>query len=188
MIVPVYVALLHYPIRNRHGQVVTTAVTNMDIHDIARTCKTFGVKRYFLMTPIEVQHNLVERILGHWRTEKSLLYHPDRFEAVALVCLAKSFQEIKEEIIRAHGEAPEVVLTDARVLPGAMSYESYRKELSPPRKKPCLLVFGTGWGIAEEFYPEVHKILMPIWGPDVDYNHLSVRSAVAIVLDRLFGK
>ena len=174
--------------RNRHGQVVTTAVTNMDIHDIARSCKTFGIKKYFLMTPIKVQHELVERILGHWRTEKSRLYHPDRFEAISLVGLAHSFQEVKDEIEREEGEAPEVVLTTARVLPGAISYKSYRREVSCGRKKPCLLVFGTGWGVAEEFYSEVHKILMPILGPGSEYNHLSVRSAVAIILDRLFGK
>jgi hypothetical protein len=32
----VYLALLHYPVYDKNHQVVTTAVTNMDIHDIAR--------------------------------------------------------------------------------------------------------------------------------------------------------
>ena len=52
-----------------------------------------------------------------------------------------------------------------------------------------ILVFGTGWGISDVFYPEVHRILAPVYGPEGNggYNHLSVRSAVAIILDRLFG-
>jgi tRNA (guanine37-N1)-methyltransferase len=32
-----FLALLHYPVRDKNGAIVTTAVTNMDIHDIARS-------------------------------------------------------------------------------------------------------------------------------------------------------
>ncbi len=188
---PVYVALLHYPIRNRHGKLVTTAVTNMDIHDIARSARTFGVRQYFIVTPIEEQHELVGRILGHWRTERSREYHPDRFEALERVRLVHRFDEAKEAIHQELGEWPEVVLTDARPLPNAISYSDYRKELvAPHRTRPVVLVFGTGWGISDTFYPEVHRILAPVYGPEGKeggYNHLSVRAAVAVILDRLFG-
>jgi hypothetical protein len=146
---PVYVVLLHYPITNRKGQIVTTAVTNMDIHDISRSCRTFGVKGYFLVTPIEDQHELVGRILSHWRTEQSQRYHPDRVEAVSLVRMAKSFEEVKAAIRLAHPESegwqmPEVVLTDARPIPNSLSYSEYRKELESPKrgKKPVILAFG----------------------------------------------
>jgi hypothetical protein len=188
--------LLHYPITNRKGLVVTTAVTNMDIHDISRSCRTFGVKGYFLVTPIEDQHELVGRILSHWGTETSKQYHPDRVEAVSLVRMAKDFEEVKTAIRSAHPESegwlpPEVVLTDARPLPNSVSYADYRRELSDPKrsKRPLIVVFGTGWGVSDVFYPEVHRILVPVYGPKDNggYNHLSVRSAVAIILDRLFG-
>jgi hypothetical protein len=58
-------------------------------------------------------------------------------------------------------------------------------------------VFGTGWGVDESFYPEVHRILVPVYGPkkrdpetgeERRYNHLSVRAAAAIIMDRLFGE
>lgn len=189
--VPVYVALLHHPMINRHGELVTTAVTNMDIHDISRSARTFGVRRYFMVTPLEVQHELVGRILGHWQTDKSKAYHPDRFEAVSLVRLAKDFEEVKIAVASECGEAPEVVLTDARPLPNSISYSEYREELRhPDRTRPLLIVFGTGWGVSDAFYPEVHRILAPVYGPEGEggYNHLSVRSAVAIILDRLFGQ
>lgn len=189
---PVYIALLHTPVVNRNGAIVTTAVTNMDIHDISRSARTYGVKGYFLVTPIEDQHELVQRILGHWATERSRAYHPDRVEAVSLVRLAKSFDEVKAVICAEHGENPEVVLTDARPLPNTMSYAQYREELVDPSrsKKPVVVVFGTGWGVSDTFYPEVHRILAPVYGPEgvEGYNHLSVRSAVAIILDRLFGQ
>ena len=198
MFPPVYVALLHYPIINRHGALVTTAVTNMDIHDIARSCRTFGVKGYYLVTPIEDQHELVGRILSHWRTDHSREYHPDRVEAVSRVRMVRSFEELKTALTAEHGEAPEVVLTDARPIPNSISYADYRRELSDPArgKRPVVLAFGTGWGISDVFYPEVHRILAPVYGPGGatgngeydNYNHLSVRSAVAIILDRLFGQ
>ena len=188
-------ALLHHPMTNRKGEVVTTAVTNLDIHDIARSACTYGMKRYFILTPIEVQHELVGRILGHWQKPQSREFHPDRFEALSLVKLVHQFSEIRS-IIRAEcGEDPEVVMTDARPLDDPrfaepMSYADYRRILEEPnRTRPALIVFGTGWGIEKSFYPEVDRILAPIYGSEgaKGYNHLSVRAAVAIILDRLRG-
>jgi hypothetical protein len=45
---------------------------------------------------------------------------------------------------------------------------------------------GTGWGLADQVLDRVDRLLAPIQGA-ADYNHLSVRSAAAIILDRLFG-
>jgi hypothetical protein len=107
------------------------------------------------------------------------------------VRLVRNFDEVKSAIRAEHGQEPEVVLTDARPLPNSISYADYRRELADPNRdgKPVLVVFGTGWGISDAFYPEVHRILAPVYGPEgkEGYNHLSVRSAVAIILDRLFG-
>lgn len=194
----VYVVLLHYPIVNRNGALVTTAVTNMDIHDIARSARTFGAKGYFVVTPIADQHELVGRILSHWGSDHAREYHPDRVEAVSLVRMAKDFDEVKAAIRAETGEYPEVVLTDADSKPNSVSYADYRRELSDRKRgtRPICVVFGTGWGVSETFYPEVHRILAPVYGPEgpprgdgshTGYNHLSVRSAVAIILDRLFG-
>jgi hypothetical protein len=191
---PVYVVLLHHPIRNRNGLEVTTAVTNMDIHDIARTSRTYGVKRYFIVTPIQDQHELVGRILSHWRTDRARTEHPDRVEALSGVELAGTFSEVKERIHRETGEWPEVVLTDARRMPNQVSYTEFRREWQEAsakgRTRPLVIVYGTGWGVAESFFSEVHRILDPIYGPgrESGYNHLSVRAAAAVILDRLFGE
>lgn len=166
----------------------------MDIHDIARSVCTYGIKGYYIVTPIEDQHELVERILAHWRSERARIYHPDRHEAISLVRLARSFEEVKTVIQMEHQEDVEVVLTDAQVLPNSVSYQAYRQELENPNRgdKPVILVFGTGWGVAQTFYSQVDRILEPVYGLKMSegktrYNHLSVRAAVAIILDRLFG-
>jgi hypothetical protein len=193
----VYLVLLHSPVVNRKGEQVATSVTNMDIHDISRSARTFGLQGYFLVTPIQDQHEVVEQILDYWRSESSKKHHPDRVEAVSLVRLARDFNEVKSAIRAAHGQEPEVVLTDARPHPTTVSYADYRAELRAPGRKesgrPVAIVFGTGWGVADSFYPEVHRILAPVYGPEgagseSGYNHLSVRAAAAIILDRLFGK
>ncbi len=195
-VVPFYVVLLHHPVTNRNGQRVTTAVTNLDIHDIARSARTFGARGYFLVTPIADQHELVGRILGHWNDPASREAHPDRAEALSLARLAEDFAQVKSLVAEAHGgQAPEVVLTDARPLPNSISYADYRKEIearaSSENPRPVLVILGTGWGVSEDFYPEVDRILAPVYGPEGNergyYNHLSVRAAAAIILDRLFG-
>ncbi len=188
---PVYLALMHTDVTNRHGAKVTTSVTNMDIHDISRSVRTYGLAGYFIVTPIVDQHQLVGKILAHWRTERSQAYHPDRVEALSTVELFYSFAEVKAELLARHQHLPEVALTDARKIAGGVSYADYRQQLEQPTVpgRPVVLVFGTGWGIAPEFHAEVDRVLVPIEGPSASkgYNHLSVRSAVAVILDRLFG-
>lgn len=190
---------------------MTTSVTNLDIHDISRSCRTFGIRKYFLVTPLEPQHRVVERILRHWKSDLSKEIHPDRASALQRAELAKDFDEVllqvKEDLKRTgeyrEGEEPEVILTDASVkietADRIMSYAELRSEIEgsskdgkiSPRKRPMILVFGTGWGVDPIFYPKVHRILAPVYGrkndSEGDYNHLSVRAAAAIILDRLFG-
>lgn len=185
----VYVMLLHYPMVNRRGEVVTTAVTNLDLHDIARSARTYGCDAYYVVTPIEDQHALLNRILGHWAHPESAEGHPDRVSALGRIRLRHTFAEAKAEITALHGEPPEVVLTDARPHGKSSTYAELRAEFAQGRTRPLLIVFGTGWGTAPEFNQEVDRVLAPVYGPGGPgaYNHLSVRAAAAIVLDRLFG-
>ena len=53
--------------------------------------------------------------------------------------------------------------------------------------KAYVLIFGTAWGLTEEFISKADYVLEPIVGK-TDYNHLSVRSAAAIIFDRLLGQ
>lgn len=190
-----YVVLLHYPMTNRRGDIVTTSVTNLDIHDIARSCRTYGVKHYFMVTPIQEQLDLVRRILGHWSSESSVSAHPDREQALRFSSAEPTFQKVRERIAEISKVDPSdirVVLTDARPQGKHCSYADLKQcfQGDSVKNKPILLVFGTGWGVAPEFHSEVESILPPVYGPGggSSYNHLSVRAAVAIILDRLRGQ
>jgi len=181
----VYVALVHYPVYNKDLQIVTTAFTNLDVHDISRACRTYGVKGFFLVHPVREQRELVERVLRHWTEGPGVSYNPTRKEALGLVRIKTFLSEALEEIEKAEGSKPKVVATDARPRENLMGY-SELKEKVLAGKEPYLILFGTGWGIAKEVIEEADYALKPIEGA-TDYNHLSVRSAAAIILSRLLS-
>lgn len=183
-----YIALVHHPIVNKRGDVVTTSVTNLDIHDIARSARTFGFKGYFIVTPIEKQKQLVGNILEHWNTDYGNDYNPDRKDALSFIHLADSLELACEKIEEIHGLAPLKVATAA----GFKEYDGTCEQLKKTMlldKRPMLLIFGTGWGLHASVTQNVDYCLEPIFGAaDDGYNHLSVRSAVAIYCDRLCAK
>jgi len=188
-----YLGLVHHPINNKRGEVVTTSVTNLDIHDISRSCRTFGIKEYFLITPLKAQQELLSRILGHWNEDKSSVYNPDRSDALSIARGVCSIEEAKGQILeREKKEGLEA--NDVCVVVTGANFKSYDglthqlKEKMKIDKRPILLLFGTGWGLTAPVVEGADFRLEPIFGASQDgYNHLSVRSAVAIYLDRILG-
>jgi hypothetical protein len=178
-----YIALIHYPIRNKQGELVTTAITNMDIHDISRSARTFGVRRYYLVNPLDSQIMLVERILRYWSELTGAKLVPSRQEALALAKVIPSLEDVIAEITRVHHQAPLIVTTSAQAGENRIGIHRLR-EILQANEKPILILFGTGYGLIDEIIDKSDYILEPIHGA-FDYNHLSVRSAVAIILDRL---
>lgn len=184
----VYLALVHYPIRNKRNERVHTSVTNLDIHDIARSCRTFGVSKYFIVTPIAPQQELVREILGHWREDQANEYNPDRQEALSYATVVDSVEVAMGDIEKAEGVRPFLVSTGANFEEadgGPLELTKRANEANIP----ILILFGTGWGLHEELLSQCQFRLLPIKSKEnTGYNHLSVRSAVAIYLDRLLGK
>lgn len=179
----VALALVHHPVVDRRGDLVTTAVTNLDIHDIARTARTYGVRRFYLVTPLEEQRTLVERILHHWCQGHGASYNPHRAEALDLVRTVASVEEALEDWRLVSGLSPQPILTAA----GRGDGISFERCAALLEKKALLLVFGTGWGLAPELFERGWTVLEPVQGAG-DYNHLPVRAAAAIILDRLLGR
>lgn len=182
---PFYVALLHYPVLDRNQEVITSSVTNMDLHDIARSCRTFGVKGYFVVHPSPDEQALNRRILSHWNSGYGERSHPTRKDALGLVRLVHRFEDVEGQIQDETGQLPFKIGTSARVV-GAQRHmrpDDLKRQLE---LSPVLLVFGTGYGLTSDWNSRLEAFLGPISGPS-DFNHLSVRSAVAIYLDRLFG-
>lgn len=182
----VTVALLHYPVYDKNRQVVATAVTNLDLHDIARAARTFGLFRYYVVTPVTEQRVMAERISKHWREGWGATYNPKRKAALELVKVMPSLEDVLNELENHFGQRVNVVVTGAGGHPGSISCVELAEAIKNS-SQPYLLIFGTGWGLTEEVFNKADIVLEPVRGP-AEYNHLSVRSAAAIILDRLLGR
>ncbi|MBW2108346.1 MAG: RNA methyltransferase [Deltaproteobacteria bacterium] len=177
-----YVALVHYPVYNKTGRVIASAVSNLDLHDISRAAKTFGVHAFYVVTPLNDQQALVKRIVSHWIHGVGAAYNPDRKAALELIRLSASFEDALCDIAENDGASPVTVVTDAHPGPDTVGCEAVAGILRAG--KSVLLTFGTAWGLTHGFIEQADMVLDPIVGL-TSYNHLSVRSAVAIMLDRV---
>lgn len=182
---PVYLALLHHPVYDKNGAVVTTAVTNMDIHDIARAGRTYGVSRFFVVTPVKALQKLALKIIHHWEFGYGSDYNPTRKEALTLARICDVLDDVIISIEQETGQKPLIVATSARRAGQRTSFTAL-KEMLHRETRPFLVLFGTGWGLTEATLSQADYVLEPIQGR-TEFNHLSVRSAAAIILDRLLG-
>ena len=220
-----HLALVHHPVVDRTGKLVTTSLTNLDIHDLARSTYTYGLAAYHIVTPIASQREKADHIAGLWLetpsgpTEGATSDVPSRppggaasdggrrdqgrdnparkppatgsrAGALALVRTADSVEAAIADIAAEHGRPPIVVATSARRESFPQAARRTPAELAAELAldpAPLLLLLGTGWGLADTLIPSVSRVLAPIEGAS-DWNHLSVRSAGAILLDRLFGR
>ena len=186
MLEKIYIALVHYPIKGRDGSIISTAVTNLDVHDIARSARTYGVKRYYIVTNLPAQQDIVHKVLDFWKKGFGKRYNPNRGEALKLVKPMWYLEDVIEDIEEEEGEKPIMFSTSAKKRPGTITYEEGRRIILET-DKPVLILFGTGWGLPDEILKMCDFALDPIRG-NWDFNHLSVRAAVAIILDRLIGE
>lgn len=180
-----YLALLHYPVQDKNGAVIASAVSNLDLHDIARAAKTYGAKALYIVTPLSDQRELVHRIVSHWTTGVGSEYNPDRRAALSLIKVTASLGAALDDVENEGAGVPVTVVTDAKPHPNNISFKRLEEILATGR--PHIILFGTAWGLTREFIEGADYVLSPIMG-HTEYNHLSVRSAAAIVLDRLLGK
>jgi hypothetical protein len=179
-----YLGLVHHPIYDKKREVVATAITNFDIHDIARCAKTFGVGGFFIITPLESQVQLAKRIIRHWVEGIGSIYNPTRKESLSLARVSRTIDEADQEISNLWQARVKRVATGASPHPRGIDF-GFLKKLLKDESTPFFILFGTGWGLTQEVKDSSDYVLAPIEGRG--YNHLSVRSAVAIILDRLLG-
>src|ERR1035437_7452842 len=144
-----YIALLHYPVYNKHGEVVTTAVANMDVHDIARAARTYGVKLFYIVTPIAAQQQLVGQILQHWQYGFGSQYNPSRREAFKVAAVKSSLNEVVADILGRETKKLRLVATGASLSGRLLTFRTLRTRLRETGEV-YLLLFGTGWGMTPE--------------------------------------
>lgn len=181
-----YVALVHHPVYDKHQHVVATSITNLDIHDIARSCKTYGLAGYFIVHPVAAQRELARRIVAHWQDPIGREQNDSRSEALSLVHIVSTIEEAISEIGEWHSARPLLVGTTARVQQQMLSARQLLQD-EELKHRPLLLLFGTGWGLVRDWIERADRLLSPIRSA-TNYNHLSVRTAAGIFLDRLFAE
>jgi hypothetical protein len=179
------IALVHFPVYNKSGDIVTSSVTTLDVHDISRICRTYAVDMFYVVTPLETQQKLVSRMMEHWLEGYGSEYNPTRKEALLNTRVVNVLDEAVADITQRRGKKPRTVIPDAKRFPQSRSYQEVRTALNEDH--PHLLVFGTGWGLEKGIVERADLILAPIEGLS-GYNHLPVRAAIAIILDRLLGR
>jgi tRNA (guanine37-N1)-methyltransferase len=181
----IFIALIHHPVLNRHRDVVTTAVTTVDIHDIARAARTYGARKLFIVTPVRAQQELVRRVISHWVSEYGDRADHPRKEAMLLVEITDSFDSVRKRVFELTGSRGLCVATGAGFRENAADFSTLKNVVNR-NSFPVTLLLGTGWGLAPEIIEQSDFRLEAIAGSS-DYNHLSVRSAASIILDRLLG-
>lgn len=183
-----YVVLMHDGIMQKDGKVGTTSVTSIDIHDIARSSATYNLKNYFVVTPLLDQQMMVKTILGFWGDQNvGAQYNKDRHTALDVVVLSSSIKEVIEQIEHQEGQSPIILGTSARFNmhdAKMITYHDQPKIWS--HQKPVLIMLGTGHGMADELLEKCDYFLPPLCGFS-NFNHLSVRSAAAIIFDKWLG-
>jgi hypothetical protein len=184
---PLHIALVHFPTIDKTGRAVCTSVTNLDLHDLSRAATTYGVEGTWIIHPYEPQRRFLDRVLRHWRDGWGSVYNPTRRESLERTVQVATLEDAVEQITTHEGRPPVVIGTSARPTPNAIGYAALRERMERNPGEPILLVFGTGWGLHPDILLEFDNMLTPIHGP-TDWNHLSVRAAVAIILDRLRGR
>ncbi len=181
-----FLALMHYPVLNRMGDLIASAITNLDLHDLARLCCTYGVPACYIVTPLKDQQALANRLTSHWINGRGGEILPERRQALKLLRVVDSLALATEDIVQKTGKIPVLWASTAKNEAGALPHRDAR-DLLERENRPVLLLLGTGWGLAPQIFGIVDAVLEPIAGVN-GYNHLPVRSAASILMDRLLGR
>ncbi len=195
----VAIGLCHHPIKDQRGNIVATNITNLDIHDIARAARVYGVERYYLIHPLQDQQQFVHRILDHWRVGEGASFNHMRKTSLTMVHTAASLEKALEDWGQGSKVKAKLISTHPRPVEGvpAVTFRGLKAEIDASRalkdvpledQPRIFLLFGTGFGLTDEMMRGCDALLEGIRGASADdYRHLSVRSAVSICLDRLLG-
>ncbi|NLA75448.1 MAG: RNA methyltransferase [Deltaproteobacteria bacterium] len=180
-----YTGLVHYPVYNKNREKITSAVTNLDLHDLSRISRTYGIKRSFIITPLTDQQEFIAELTDHWKSGFGASYNVDRKEAIEVLEISASIEEAVDKIIETEGERPVTIATCASMVKEPISFGRAKEIIG--NNRAVLLLFGTAWGLHHDVMENADFVLKAIEGKN-RYNHLPVRAAAGIIIDRLVGE
>ncbi|QCC85112.1 tRNA (guanosine(37)-N1)-methyltransferase TrmD [Desulfovibrio desulfuricans] len=183
--------LVHYPVSLGAKKTGASSLTNLDIHDIARISRSYAMGFFYAVTPLRDQLRVLEEILRHWTRGPGGIGNADRAQALGLVQPATSLEEAVAHMTAQYGTRPRLVASSA-VWPDRGKASQLESMPMTPRdvrrwcdQGPVMLCLGTAQGLAPEVLEQCEGTLRPV--RFLGYNHLSVRSAAAILADRILG-
>lgn len=180
------VALLHAAMHNKKGEIVTASLTLIDVHDLARSARTYGVNKVFIAHPAETLRKLTLKLKSHWEEGFGSTYNPNRKEALEIIDVVTSLDDAIDAIKERSGKMPKIITTSAKGGDNRVTFKDMKTMLYENKDQPYLMLLGTGWGMSQAILDRADYFLEPI-ATSTEYNHLSVRSACAIMLDKLLG-
>jgi hypothetical protein len=164
----------------------TTSIASIDIHDVARSCATYGIKKFFLVSLLDDQQTILQTFLEFWMSNSGRKYNETRFQALKSLVPTRTFDDVMQHIEAIEGVKPVIVTTSAKDYEHKQLIDFTSQGTVWGSGRPVLFVFGTGQGLCDELIERSDFILMPVKGL-TGYNHLSVRAATGIILDRWLG-
>lgn len=176
--------LCHYPVYLDKRTIGASSLTNLDIHDIARISRSYGMSDFYVLSPLKDQLDLLRSILSHWLNGPGSEKNKDRSRALQSVKAVENFEEARKLAKRKHGMEPVFLGTSA-------NWPKNGQTLTPADARtlcaaaPVIICLGTAKGLALEHMDFCKGVLRPI--RFIGDNHLSVRSAAAILADRILG-
>ncbi len=187
-----YVALVHHPVIIEGKYSGTSSLTNLDIHDIARSARSYGLGGFYVLTPLKDQQEILQGILQHWLHGQAKKNYGARAKALSLVRPMSFIEDAVTHIEQLSGARPLVFGSSAQwgesirsksknPMPNYISFAKTREILND---RAVLILLGTGHGLAPEVMQSCDALLRPVRFLG-DYNHLSVRAAAAIMFDRI---
>ena len=139
-----------------------------------------------MVSPLEDQQNIMQTFLDFWCSEEGRQYNASRYKAVSKVKLVHQLQDVIDTITAKEGKAPLLITTSAKSHTHPVTIDYHSQGTVWKHDRPVLFVFGTGSGLADYVIERSDYLLVPLTGM-TDYNHLSVRSATALIFDRWLG-
>lgn len=176
--------LVHHPVRLKDGSAGASSLTNLDVHDISRISHTYGMGPFYILTPLKEQLELAQTLIWHWTKGPGSKTNPDRAKALSLARLVENFESLIAEARSWHGIEP-IFIAASAAWPKNSAPLSCSEILKICQRRPVIILLGTAGGLALKFLPVACEHVRPV--RFLDINHLSVRSAAAILADRILG-
>ena len=82
---PHYAALMHTDVMIKGAGVGNSSVTSIDLHDIARSGATYGLKNLFMVSPLADQQAIMNEFFAFWKSPAGAAYNPGRSQAVCAI-------------------------------------------------------------------------------------------------------